>query len=498
MITLSGGDVVSMLPRILECRDPATLERLGDAPIVDRAELLGRSVWGSRIPFQAGMMEDMIRRLVVPAAVLLAGCTQGNPGFNTVAADLAGSAAADLAVPAGADLAVPTGAGDLASSRDLAGAAFDLALDLAAPGQDGGPLDLSVPDLATADLRTAVDLRGTPDLFGRESLPPPDLAGVDAMWLTCSGVPCIGCCVTGVCIAVGQSCGTASSVCTVIGCQQCGNLSQPCCGGRNCSSASLTCEPGLETCGNCGRPGGRCCNGGTCVAGGCCDSGNTCVPSGKTCGASAVCLDSVCTACGTDGQACCENVTCGTTGCCNPATRKCVSSTAPCGSGTCSLGACGSCGKSGLACCDAPFPSDAGVPAVCSSAGTVCAAPGGGGAQCASCGTEGNPCCGANTCLGGGCCVGGTCHGNNTSCGGGNGDCSDGSCSGGTCGGLFQPCCAGNLCTAPDTRCVTGSCRSCGGRDQICCTDAAGVTDFCEPPYVPRPDILGDCHCRKG
>jgi hypothetical protein len=376
------------------------------------------------------------------AAVTLVACTEHNPAFETL--------------------------------QDGAGQSFDLAgnaeLDLAVP-------DLEAADLSLADLRPVRDLAVVLDQRQGDALVP------------CGDALCPGCCVAGVCLAVGQMC-SGTGVCTPNGCQTCGNLTQACCSGRNCNG-NLFCETNTDTCGACGRPGQRCCNGVACAAGGCCANA-LCVPDGRACTDGQICLEGACTACGTDGQTCCADNACKTaTSCCNPATRSCVSSGTTCGAGSCASGSCGGCGANTQSCCSVP---DAGAPA-CSGSHTVC----GVGSQCATCGADGQSCCGGNSCNAGGCCVNGTCRANATSCASAGGMCAAGSCGGGTCGGPQQACCNGGTCTAPDTRCVIATCRPCGGRDQICCFDAASNTNtFCEPPYRPVLDVTATCHCRTG
>src|SRR4029077_15508793 len=80
-----------------------------------------------------------------------------------------------------------------------------------------------------------------------------------------------------------------------------------------------------------------------------------------------------------------------------------------------------------------------------------------------------------NSCAGGGCCVSGLCVASGALCVVLPGTCSAGRCGTAACGGPGQPCCAsaagGPLCTAPDTKCVGGSCAPCGHNPgDVCCS----------------------------
>jgi hypothetical protein len=368
---------------------------------------------------------------------LLASCKQSNPAFR---------GASDLAAPADLAMRLPDGSTPL---HDLSVVPSG---DLSKP---------PVVDLAASDLSTPTIL--------------------------CGDMLCAGCCVSGVCHDVGDVCATGT-VCTAGGtCSACGGASQPCCSLNFCNGA-LVCSDG--TCNSCGTPGGACCPGNTCTGGGCCVS-SVCVRSGKQCSDKQICLDTVCTACGGNGLACCADNSCtAASACCNTANRTCVSNGGSCGAaGSCTAGSCNGLGGVSQTCFQTPTQTQN----LCSASGTVCddaSGPGTDG-ECQTCGTDGLPCCGVSTCASGGCCVSGVCHATGTSCGTAGGNCSSGTCNGGTCGGLGQACCAGTLCTAPDTRCITpvggstASCVPCGGKNQRCCVDPATAQNiFCEPPFT--------------
>jgi hypothetical protein len=122
----------------------------------------------------------------------------------------------------------------------------------------------------------------------------------------------------------------------------------------------------------------------------------------------------------------------------------------------------------------------------CTASGLACV----GGDTCTACGTPGLPCCPGNSCGNGGCCdhgnaalPTGVCMAPAAACSGGQGACTDGGCMGGLCGKPGQPACGSNVdCTAPLTIKSSGSCASCGGQGEPCCSGVGGAA--CEAPYA--------------
>jgi hypothetical protein len=112
-----------------------------------------------------------------------------------------------------------------------------------------------------------------------------------------SATPCTGggCCgVNRTCVAAGKLCGTGSGSCSAGHCSNCGQFSQPCCGG-GCEFALECSANAPTTCQHCGGEGESCCNNGGWPL---CSSGMVCVGTSVTSG---VCARS----CGTQNQACC-------------------------------------------------------------------------------------------------------------------------------------------------------------------------------------------------
>lgn len=219
----------------------------------------------------------------------------------------------------------------------------------------------------------------------------------------------------------------------------------------SCYGADLACSG--TTCSKCGGPGEPCCQTSKC------DDG-------------LICGGNTCRRCGGPGEPCCPGATkCAGGGCC--VNSACVAAGQACtanglGLGMCAAGKCGGCGGAGEPCC----PST-GIPgsSQCSDPATICQSSGGIGSVCARCGGPDQPCCTGNACNDGGCCVlsttsfsGGRCVASGSMCPTSLPmTCTGGSC--GSCGGVGQPCCTGtydNFCTAPRTSCsTTGGTRVC-------------------------------------
>lgn len=243
----------------------------------------------------------------------------------------------------------------------------------------------------------------------------------------CAGNGCNsgGCCVSGICMAVGGSCvGLGGGTCAAGACGACGGPGLPCCGSNPstgaCTATATKCNAG--TCAKCGDLGTACCastSGGT----------GTCNDAKAICNSSGICIT-----CGTPGSACCPGNACEGAGCCY--NNVCVGEATTCGTsgGTCQAGRCSGCGSaaqpccsnlcydnllcksgtctacggSGQTCCPA-----SGSAAPCQ-AGTACTSTGADGV-CARCGSLGDTCCAGNTCTDG-CCSGGRCLASTGSC----------------------------------------------------------------------------------
>jgi hypothetical protein len=135
----------------------------------------------------------------------------------------------------------------------------------------------------------------------------------------------------------------------------------------------------------------------------------------------------------------------------------------------CQAGKCGGCGGPGEPCCPGSGVQNE---ALCTDATSLCQN-NGNGSVCARCGGPDQPCCTGNTCSDGGCCVTNPASGSypytrcvtsGQTCATTVGSmCANGSC--GTCGGLGQPCCTSNygtFCSAPGTACrTTGAVQVC-------------------------------------
>ena len=315
------------------------------------------------------------------------------------------------------------------------------------------------------------------------------------------------CCLGGICIEVGSTCGGGFGTCErdAFGspaCTVCGDVDQPC-----CDPTGVTCPgpvgdpgdppPGRYTCGadglcvECGDTGQPCC-GTVCYGGGCCTEAG-CIADTMSCGGSlGTCHTRECDDCGHLGQSCCDGIGCyprsppamqcelGTCSACGAEGEPC------CEAGTCHSNlACGdgrtcvSCGDLGEPCCGSTCASGL----ACGTAGT-----------CEGCGGVDQPCCPGDQCASGGCCEvhfrpfwhkvctpdGGMCVSAPGQCNGGSCEsCTGGSCR--SCGGAGQSCCGfpaiGTWCTASLAECTTTGCAPCGQTGQSCC----GV-DFCVSP----------------
>jgi hypothetical protein len=243
----------------------------------------------------------------------------------------------------------------------------------------------------------------------------------------CGGNSCNdgGCCVSGICMAVGGSCvGLGGGTCNNGTCGTCGAAGLPCCvaasGSGVCTAPETRCTAG--TCATCGALGGPCCES---AAGG----------AGTCKGAGAICSSGVCIACGTPGSPCCPGNEC-SSGCCYNST--CLGEGTTCGTngGTCQAGRCSGCGGAGQTCC-ATLCYDG---LMCKSG--ACAACGGSGQACCPAGGTTPPCQSGMACVGNG---------------------SDGVCA--RCGSLGDTCCAGNTCTdgcCSNNRCVVSTTGACG------------------------------------
>jgi len=252
---------------------------------------------------------------------------------------------------------------------------------------------------------------------------------------TCNGG---GCCVAGICMAVGGSCvGLGGGTCNDGACGTCGRPGLPCCSG-SCTAPGTKCNAG--TCAKCGDLGGPCCTGssGTSI----CNSAN------------AICSNGMCIACGAPGNPCCAANAC-QGGCCYSGT--CVGESASCGAngGTCQAGRCSACGGAAQPCCASVCYDNlyckSNTCTTCGEAGQVCCPAGGSTPQCQA----GSACTSSGT---------------------------DGVCA--RCGGLGDICCAGNACTdgcCSGGRCIAGSCSTpdaavgTGGKASGGSTGAGGV-----------------------
>jgi hypothetical protein len=118
----------------------------------------------------------------------------------------------------------------------------------------------------------------------------------------------------------------------------------------------------------------------------------------------------------------------------------------------------------------------------CSTQGTICIAPGDGGAgSCEVCGGSTQQCCAGNTCLSGGCCQAGKCIAQGKACPTPGDVCYGGICR--LCGTTGSPCCATgslcagvspnkgccdttDLCVAASATCADGN--KCNGSNGVC------------------------------
>jgi hypothetical protein len=238
---------------------------------------------------------------------------------------------------------------------------------------------------------------------------------------TCNGG---GCCVTGICMAVGGSCvGLGGGTCNAGACGTCGGPGLPCCGSNpssgSCTAPDTKCNAG--TCAKCGEMGSPCCASA---------SGGT----GVCKGPSSLCSNNLCIACGTPGSACCPGNACNSPGCCY--NNVCVGESTTCGTsgGACQAGRCSGCGSATQPCCSNlcydGLLCHSGVCTSCGASGEVCCPAGGSSPQCnagtactssgadgvcARCGGLGDICCTGNTCTDG-CCSSGRCIANTGTC----------------------------------------------------------------------------------
>ncbi len=145
------------------------------------------------------------------------------------------------------------------------------------------------------------------------------------------GTPCCeengcnggGCCVSGICMAVGGTCvGLGGGVCNAGVCGSCGGPGLACCGSDPatgvCTSSGTTCSAGI--CSKCGGVGQACCASSTGAA--TCQLGMVCTGSGS---------DGTCATCGSLGDICCTGSAC-SEGCCSGG--RCLSP----GTGNCPAG----------------------------------------------------------------------------------------------------------------------------------------------------------------
>jgi hypothetical protein len=235
----------------------------------------------------------------------------------------------------------------------------------------------------------------------------------------CAGNGCNngGCCVSGICMAVGGVCvGIGDGVCSAGACGTCGGLGAPCCKTSTnlvaCTASGTKCVG--NACAKCGDLGDPCCAS---------NSGGV-----GTCNApGAICSNDVCTVCGAPGTQCCPGNQCTSPGCCYNST--CVAEASACGAtgGICQAGRCSGCGDKGEPCCvtscyDGLLCKN-GSCTSCGASGEICCPAGGSTPQCqtgnvctqsgtdaicARCGALGDVCCTGSLCSEG-CCSAGRC-----------------------------------------------------------------------------------------
>lgn len=328
-------------------------------------------------------------------------------------------------------------------------------LDAARPdGGAGGDSTTTPPDSASGSEAAPEASPGNDATGGTDA--PAEVSTKDGGPCGQPGEPCCaganactggGCCNAGTCAARGAS-PTIGSVCldgTLVACGGGGGPNnQPCCQSSQCSNRCCvdglcirqgsTCggTPSLGTCGGgsscgtCGGDGQPCCTG---APGGVGEAANFCTTSGEACDPAT----GKCATCGGNNHPCCDGVWCGGNGCCDQTAKKCVPNTATCGGGqgTCTNGACqgGACGGMGEPCC--------GGNVGCTAPFSACQA-----GVCVGCGGTGEPCCPGNNTGGFWCSSGDTC------------DKASGNCL--ACGGTGQPCCAGAGCRIG--ACAAGKC----------------------------------------
>lgn len=258
----------------------------------------------------------------------------------------------------------------------------------------------------------------------------------------CPGDACSsGCCVNDICLANGTSCGAGFGMCMDNACSGCGKAGQSCCPGR-------TCQPG-SACGSsnmclaCGGADQRCCADGQCSAGACV---------GRSTSDPGTCR----TGCGAKDQMCCTGEAGGFTaggGFLGGVLNAVSNNTGMCvGDLSCLRGKCSPCGAEGEACCPGAASCDNSLECIDS--------------KCQKCGQPGQACCAPTAA-------------NLDGCLGPLNVCQNGACTGMTCGLLNEVCCPGvpgsaiGTCSASGTFCISGSCKTCGGLGEPCCTSAS-------------------------
>jgi hypothetical protein len=244
--------------------------------------------------------------------------------------------------------------------------------------QDGGKHDSSIRDATAEPQHVSLDAASIlPDAgfdVGLDAVA--DALACSNNWVPC-GFPnaCSGCCVDGICIPKGVSCGLGMPVCVGPSCGDAGAVNEPCVSGQaftgegvtgnssipvctyetwtGCTDTNAACTS-AGTCVHCGLAGAPCC-GGLCAAMSYCDDTGVCNP-----------------ACGSTGQPCCDGndlaYECNDGGACLTFEPLPQPVCEPGGSCRADAGACTTCGNNGQACCD-----DGGCNATqgnCTSAGT--------------------------------------------------------------------------------------------------------------------------------
>jgi hypothetical protein len=411
---------------------------------------LSRAVWYTAVPPMPAARRDHLCWFAAFLVLATGACARGAPG------------------PAGG----PSPGGEGGSGGSGKGGR---AVDAAAGGQGGRAMDAAVDRGARVDVTligpdasAACGSPGQPCCDGTlcggggccvrcQCVGPGQSCGL--VGGTCSNGSC------GACGNLGQAC-CPGSRCTAPGvecldgtCKSCGMPGQRCCNASTCVEPGTACSSGTVTCVNCGEPGNPCCPGSTCKEGGCCFA-RSCIAQGAVCSRgggepAGTCKAGRCSGCGQAGQKCCWG-------------DKCDDPTLACGLG----GICNLCGGPQEPCCSLDAADRCGP-------GLACV-----GSTCEPCGGPGQPCCRGSECRGGSCCLGEfgqLCVGEGDSCGRvpGNlpwgGTCQAGKCQG--CGEVNQPCChdkGTSECKTEDLRCYRAMdgkdmCGRCGRPGERCC-----------------------------